>query len=209
MGSKERRERERLNLKTRILDAAREMFCNEGYESVTMRNLAKRIEYSATAIYLHFKDKESLLAELCGGDLADLDAAMAAVAAPLPPLERMHACGIAFVRFALAHPNQYRLVFMMPKPAAFQRDPAHAGGLVEPDHKAYANLRANFAEIIAAGVLKPGFTDPDMLAQIYFSGLHGIVAIAIHMGEHRLPEWKSPEAQVTAFVDALLQGIKR
>ena len=48
-----------------ILDAARELFATEGYEAVTMRRIADRIEYSPTAIYFHFKDKESLVRELC------------------------------------------------------------------------------------------------------------------------------------------------
>ena len=65
MGVRERRDREREEIRTRILDAARELFATEGYEAVTMRRIADRIEYSATAIYFHFRDKEALLQELC------------------------------------------------------------------------------------------------------------------------------------------------
>ena len=68
MGPRERREREREETRTRILDAARELFAAEGYEAVTMRRIAERIEYSATAIYFHFKDKEALVKELCDVD---------------------------------------------------------------------------------------------------------------------------------------------
>ena len=64
MGPKERREREREEIRTSILEAARDLFANEGVEAVTMRRIAEKIEYSPTAIYFHFKDKESLLAEL-------------------------------------------------------------------------------------------------------------------------------------------------
>ncbi|HKO02638.1 MAG TPA: helix-turn-helix domain-containing protein, partial [Thermoanaerobaculia bacterium] len=42
-----------------ILDAARELFATEGYDAVTMRRIADRIEYSPTAIYFHFNDKEA------------------------------------------------------------------------------------------------------------------------------------------------------
>ncbi|HTR04723.1 MAG TPA: helix-turn-helix domain-containing protein, partial [Thermoanaerobaculia bacterium] len=51
MGTAERRERERHELRGRILDAARELFAEQGYEAVTMRNIADRIEYSPTALY--------------------------------------------------------------------------------------------------------------------------------------------------------------
>ena len=60
MGVKERREREKLETRDLILEAARELFANEGYEGVSMRKLAEKIEYSPTAIYVHFADKEEL-----------------------------------------------------------------------------------------------------------------------------------------------------
>ncbi|HEY1434684.1 MAG TPA: helix-turn-helix domain-containing protein, partial [Thermoanaerobaculia bacterium] len=50
MGTIERRERERQELRDRILDAARELFVEQGYDAVTMRKIAERIEYSPTAI---------------------------------------------------------------------------------------------------------------------------------------------------------------
>ena len=58
MGSNERRERERLELRQLILDAARELFVEEGYDAVTMRRIAEKIEYTPTTIYLHFKDPD-------------------------------------------------------------------------------------------------------------------------------------------------------
>src|SRR5215510_5139899 len=54
MGVKERREREKSETRDKILDAARELFVTEGYEGVSMRKVAEKIEYSPTAIYVHF-----------------------------------------------------------------------------------------------------------------------------------------------------------
>ena len=65
MGPRERRTREREETRSRILDAAREMFVQDGIEAVTMREIAKRIEYTPTAIYHHFRDKQALIEELC------------------------------------------------------------------------------------------------------------------------------------------------
>ena len=59
MGVKERREREKSETRDKILDAARELFVTEGYEGVSMRKVAQKIEYSPTAIYVHFPDKSS------------------------------------------------------------------------------------------------------------------------------------------------------
>ncbi|HEY6844272.1 MAG TPA: helix-turn-helix domain-containing protein, partial [Thermoanaerobaculia bacterium] len=72
MGTKERREREREEVRTLILDTAREMFATEGYEAVTMRRIADRIEYSPTAIYLHFQDKRDLVFQVCEETFARL-----------------------------------------------------------------------------------------------------------------------------------------
>ena len=72
MGTKERREREKEEIRQKILDAARELFVQEGYDAVSMRKIAEKIEYSPTAIYLHFKDKRSVLIALCDEDFLRL-----------------------------------------------------------------------------------------------------------------------------------------
>ena len=72
MGVKERRARERAQLRQQILSAARELFVNEGYENVSMRKIANKIEYSPTTIYLYFKDKADLLDSVCKETLLNL-----------------------------------------------------------------------------------------------------------------------------------------
>ena len=75
MGVKERKARQKKFLRQEILDAASELFVKEGYEDVSMRRIAEKIEYSPTAIYVHFRDKQQLFLELCHCDyrrLADL-----------------------------------------------------------------------------------------------------------------------------------------
>lgn len=206
MGSKERREREKLELRSRILDAAREMFVTEGFAAVTMRSLAQRIEYSPTAIYLHFKDKEALLAELCTIDLLAMHEALLPIAeGTSDPVARMPALAKAYVRFALEHKAQYQLVFMMPRPAQHAIGPD--GGLTDPERVAYASLRDNWQELIDSGLLRPDLKDPDVLAQIWFCGLHGITAAAIAMEMCTSGEWLSPEKQAEAFSDALFRGL--
>ena len=71
MGTKERRERERRELRRKILDAARALFVEQGYDAVTMRKIAQAIEYSPTAIYLHFRDKKAVINAIC--DAVDVD----------------------------------------------------------------------------------------------------------------------------------------
>ena len=68
MGSMERRTRDREHTRAKILDAARRMFVRRGYEATTMRGIADEVEYTPTAIYHHFRNKEALLKELCAID---------------------------------------------------------------------------------------------------------------------------------------------
>ena len=67
MGVKDRRARQKTLLRQQILDAARDLLVRDGYEKLSMRRVAERIDYSPTAIYLHFKDKQELVSSLCEG----------------------------------------------------------------------------------------------------------------------------------------------
>ncbi|MCU1349971.1 MAG: transcriptional regulator, TetR family, partial [Acidobacteria bacterium] len=134
MGTRERREREREEIRGRILDAARELFAVEGYDAVTMRRIAERIEYSPTAIYFHFKDKEALLKELCATDFLTLAHQFAAIGRIDDPIERLRRVGHAYIEFGIDHPNHYRLMFMTPHPP-MEDDTLEKGN---PEEDAYA-----------------------------------------------------------------------
>src|SRR5438477_3317805 len=60
MGIKERQERDRKAVRRAILDAARELFVDEGYHNVSLRKIAERIEYSPAAVYGYFASKDDI-----------------------------------------------------------------------------------------------------------------------------------------------------
>jgi AcrR family transcriptional regulator len=72
MGVKERRARQKSLLRQEILDAARDILVREGYDSLSMRRVADKIDYSPTAIYLHFKDRDELVFCVCEEFMAGL-----------------------------------------------------------------------------------------------------------------------------------------
>ena len=86
---KERREREKEEVRAKILDAARELFVEEGYEAVTMRKIAAAIEYSPTAIYLHFRDKKAVINALCETDFLKLASRFRKIAEVGDPIVRL------------------------------------------------------------------------------------------------------------------------
>ena len=159
MGTTERREREKQELRDRILDAARTLFAEQGYDAVTMRKIAEKIEYSPTAIYFHFKDKQTLLQELCDTDFGALAHEFQKIARIADPIERLRQIGRAYVGFAIEFPNHYRLMFMTPSKATLGPEGSRlAHG--NPEEDAYAFLRATVAEAIAAAACGPSFPTP-------------------------------------------------
>ena len=207
MGIKERREREREEIRTKILDAARELFATQGYEAVTMRKIAERIEYSATAIYVHFKDKESVLRELCETDFRTLARELYEIAKIADPIERLRATGLAYAEFALTHPNHYRLMFMTPHPP-YEKDEVELGK-GNPEEDAYAFLKGIVAEAIAAGRLRPELDDAELVAQTMWAAMHGVVSLQIAKAEDPWVEWRPVPARTELMIDSLIRGMVR
>src|SRR5271157_2262958 len=116
MGVKERRERERLETRDKILDAARELFVSEGYDGVSMRKVAEKIEYSPTAIYVHFADKLQLFRALCQEDFARLSQTFQGNAPLKDPVQRLTQIGRAYIEFGVRFPHHYQLMFMTRHP---------------------------------------------------------------------------------------------
>jgi AcrR family transcriptional regulator len=176
MGIPERRERERKELRQKILDAARELFAERGYEAVTMRELAKRIEYSATALYKHFADKETLVRELCRHDFDALAALfIEAATSGGGPYERFTRVGLVYLDFAVRFPQQYRMMFMGGLPPV----PPNEGERDDPTHNAYVFLRALTAELVGAGLVRPELADIDLAAQAAWAIVHGAAALEL------------------------------
>jgi len=207
MGTKERRERERAEVREKILEAARELFVSEGYEAVTMRKIAERIEYSPTAIYLHFKDKETVLRELCDADFSALAQTFTRIARIDDPIERLRKTAHAYTEFGLTHPNHYRLMFMTPHPPMEPEASAVEKG--NPEEDAYAFLKAIVEEALAAGRFRPELDDPDLVAQTLWAGLHGVIALEIAKANDPWCDWRSTTARSGLMADVLIRGLVR
>ena len=135
MGSSERRARAKVALRQQILDAARELFVRDGFDAVSMRRIAARIEYSPTAIYLHFPDKQSILTALCDETFEKLSMRLAThFARNTDPMTRLRDGLQLYVEFGLAHPHHYTVSFLIK--SRDERTGPTAG------HRAFAFLQA-------------------------------------------------------------------
>lgn len=200
MGITERREREREELRRKILEAARELLLREGYPAVTMRRIAEAIEYSPTAIYHHFEDKDDVIHSLCEEDFGRLLAAMQQTPPPPDPLAGVRQLGRVYARFALEHPDHYRVMFLTPPQG-------HEHGLVddEPGQRAFRLLREAMQAAMDAGLLRPG--DADVLAQVAWASLHGAVALLITYPPEMFPAAPPPPDFVERVLETGLRGL--
>jgi AcrR family transcriptional regulator len=183
-----------------ILRAAERIFVAEGYEGATIRKIADEVGVSSTCLYMHFRDKDQILLEICTSAMEELLAINNAIAEqPIDPVERVRRMLGAYVQFALSNPNAYRLVFCAPHaPMASHR--------AATTHELGAQSRERFSgavrEIAAAGRLKSG--DPQTVYQALWAACHGLASLMITKPDL---DW-SPAAELTGLlVDGLLFGL--
>jgi len=101
-------------LRNEIVVAAKRLLAEaESADDVPMRAVADAVGVTTPSIYLHFADKQELLAAVVADVFGELDVAMTeAAATETTPLDRLRAFGLAYVRFALDHPEHYRLAML-------------------------------------------------------------------------------------------------
>jgi len=207
MPPKPKTEAERQQLRTLIIDAARELFVTRGVEAVTMREIAKRIGYSATSIYLHFVDKEAVLRAICDTDFLALATSLKDIMQIPDPVERMKALGQGYAEFALSHPNHYRLMFMA---ARIPYDPAESSiQQHSAEQDAYFQLKTVVTDVYVAGSFKPELKDVDLIAQIIWAGVHGICSLEINMACDKWVNWADISARLQLMQTVLLRGLLR
>jgi AcrR family transcriptional regulator len=206
MGTLERRERERDLVRTKILDAARELFAQHGYEGVSMRRIAEKIEYSPTVIYQHFEDKEALIKELCYADFAALAEELQATLHIPDSIERLRTCGEEYVHFAIANPNHYRLMFMTPHPVTGDEEERQENQ-GKPESDAYALVRLLVQMAADDGRLRDAHADVDLVAQTLWAGLHGVIALHIVFDCDAWTPWRPLADRTRAMLDTLSGGL--
>jgi len=192
MGIKERQERDREAVRRSILDAARELFVAEGFQNVSIRKIAERIEYSPAAIYGYFPSKDDIffaLAEEGLHLLADPPAVQRdPQLADATPLERVRAVFWRLYEFSREQPQYFALIFVdrtVPRISreyerfAFARDRKRLiieelqacvdAGVLPATLNTAAAMRALMVGVVGVAVLQlsdrlgPG-EDPDLLA---------------------------------------------
>lgn len=116
MGITERKERERQEMRERIIEASMTMFVEEGYEKTSIRNIADKIEYSPATIYLYYKDKDELLYDVQGRAFEKLLQLFQEKATSKSPWKRLEQLCETYVRFGIEQKELYNLMFITQAP---------------------------------------------------------------------------------------------
>ena len=198
MSTADRRTREKAALRQEILAAARELFITEGYERVSMRRIAERIDYSPTTIYLYFKDKSELLFHVSEQTFTMLVARGQRIrSGPGDPLTRLKLIGRHYVEVGLKHPNDYKVTFMV------SHEPGHLNERYEHSmgHRAFALLEEGVAECIACGVFRP--VDLRLASQTLWAAVHGITSLLIARPDF---PWAEQDRTIDLLLDVVCAG---
>lgn len=199
MGIKERQERERTAFRESILDAARDLFVNEGYQNVTMRKIAERIEYSPAAIYSYFPSKDDIFFALAEeGFLRLATYASTAVAQLSDPLARVRAGMWAFYEFSKVHGQYFELMFVDRSVPSLNQDFHRYGFFHEVLRRAEADIRTCITDgRFSAGV------DPSAALHVLWAGMLGPASLNF---AQRLAPGEDPDRLAHDVLESLLAG---
>ncbi|MFO1080659.1 MAG: TetR/AcrR family transcriptional regulator [Reyranellaceae bacterium] len=192
-----------------ILQAAKELFLEEGYEATTIRRIADRVGISAPALYLYFRDKEALLLALCDQTFDHLVGAVDEIDKTVPdPLEKIRRFGEAYIRFGLTHPDEYRLVFLSGNIPESIRNVGHRAAIDDPNRPGVkgAIVFGRLVSILAAaeaGGLRLNYP-PDTCAELCWMGVHGLVSALILKPDF---PWSDRELLIRGMLEIQMAGM--
>ncbi len=184
MSVKERKERERAERERLIVATARELAEQQGWDAVTTRRLAERIEYSQPVLYSHFRGKREIIGAVALEGATEMAAALrAATSATDGPREQVAALARTYLDFAEHNPAVYDALFQLDGGLAYAQDDTP-----EPLKDAFAALLECLAEVAGDGV------HPGLFTEVFWAALHGLATLT--RAGRLLPEDAQPRVEL-------------
>ena len=174
----ERRQRQRGEVRGKLIAAAQSLVREEGYEGLTIRKLAARIGYAPMSIYSYFPDKHAILLTLAE-DVFDRLAQRLEAKAQGDPLEALRGALREYMVFALDNSNEYRTIFMTVEPTVAGSDKVEAAAAGNPALVLLTGLVQRCAD---AGLIA---CDAKTVATLLWTMTHGAVALLISFPDCR------------------------
>jgi len=203
VGVKERQEREREATARAILDAARDLFVADGYNSVSIRRIAERIEYSPAAIYSYFPSKDDIflaLAEEGFRMLFESAECVHAVDHPEDPVDCIRTAFLKLYQFSREHPEYHALMFLDRSVPKISRDWQRFAFVGE--------TRVHFIGLIQQAIDEEHFprdSSAEVIFRVLTAATHGVSALTLC---DRLAPGEDPDALARVTIDAVLTGLR-
>ncbi len=207
VGAKGRRERHTSEMRQDILQAAQEIIAEEGANALSIRGIARKIGYSAPALYEYFDGKEAIARALFTDGFTQLADAMEAAEREYPePRPRLRQLGAVYRIFALAHPQEYSIMFSRPIPEFAPTEEE----LSTIAARAFAPLWRGYDDLIRASGVRG--IDARTAATVAWGTVHGLVSLELAgMGgpppQVELPPGLAIPADLALAYDAALDGL--
>ncbi|MFG3492694.1 TetR/AcrR family transcriptional regulator [Streptomyces sp. NPDC047972] len=167
MSVQERKQRERADRERLIVVTARELAEQQGWDAVTTRRLAERIEYSQPVLYSHFKGKREIIGAVALQGASELASAVRAATAKADgPRARVTALALAYLDYAADNPAVYDALFQLDGGLPYAREDTP-----EPLKDAFASLQETLAEVAGEDV------HPGMFTELFWASLHGLATL--------------------------------
>ncbi|MGE5361180.1 MAG: TetR/AcrR family transcriptional regulator, partial [Bacteroidales bacterium] len=201
MGIKERRDRDHEEMRGVILEAARDLFLKEGYESTSIRKIAERIEYSPAAIYRYFTSKEDIFFAIAETGFRLFGRAMKAARPSPDPIETLRRRFWRYYEFSKAQPEYFALMFVDRSVPRLTREWERLEFM--------RNTREELSGLVAACVASGGFpagTDPGAVFHILATAVHG--AAVIRLSDRFIPR-RMADALARDVLEATLAGLRQ
>lgn len=199
MGVKQRQEREREAVARAILDAARDLFVAEGYQNVTIRKIAEKIEYSPAAIYGYFPSKDDIFMALAEEGFRMLIGH--AEDAPLAdPVDEIRAAFWRLYEFSRTHPEYFALMFLDRSVPRISQDWERFGFVREMKKRMDARIQA----AVDAAKFPPD-TDASAVFRILMAAIHGVATLTLC---ERLAPGEDADALARDTLEAALTGLR-
>lgn len=192
------------DLRHALIEASLALISEEGFAALTLREVARRAGVTHAAPYRHFADKEALLAAVAEEGFRTMAAQMRERMDKEPgPTQRLAACGVAYVMFAIQHPAHFRVMFG----PHFTRRVDH-GELAREGSNAFGLLVQSLIESQQAGEVREG--EPMPLALMAWSLVHGLASLLVDGQLQHQVESAAKAEEVALFQTRLLfAGLRR
>jgi len=199
-----RRAQQKAQLRQEIIDAARDILAREGYGQLSMRKVAERIEYSPTAIYLHFEDKRDLVFQVCEETFGKLVSELESLDLEFKdPVARLREGLRRYVAFGLRHPQHYLATFVAVPTEQLPEDVARYNNPASNGMRALGIFRASVQACVDADQFRR--VDSEVTARALWAALHGVTSLLIQMPNFA---WGDQKALVESVIDTAIEGLR-